>query len=165
MSQNLISVGLTPADYEEIDAALELLEKHFGKLIDLSVSERRGLSKMGDKSEAFCRQALRVLEQNRQVLPPTLDLAEAQRDLAHFDQLRQRAVRLQGLQGKMDDTLTALGSDVMSASLEGYALLRIVGEGSGLEALRQGMSARFSRRPAAAREAAPNTESAAKAVS
>ena len=165
MSQNLISVGLTPADYEEIDAALELLEKHFGKLIDLSVSERRGLSKMGDKSEAFCRQALRVLEQNRQVLPPTLDLAEAQRDLAHFDQLRQRAVRLQGLQGKMDDTLTALGSDVMSASLEGYALLRIVGEGSGLEALRQGMSARFSRRPAAAREAASNTEGAAKAVS
>ena len=146
MSQNLISVGLTTADYEEIDAALELLEKHFGKLIDLSVSERRGLSKMGDKSEAFCRQALRVLEQNRQVLPPTLDLAEAQRDLAHFDQLRQRAVRLQGLQGKMDDTLTALGSDVMSASLEGYALLRVVGQGSGLEALRQGMSARFARR-------------------
>jgi len=146
MSQNLISVGLTPADYEEIDAALELLEKHFGKLIDLSVSERRGLSKMGDKSEAFCRQALRVLEQNRQVLPPTLDLAEAQRDLQHLDALRARAVRLQGLQGKMDDTLTALGSDVMSASLEGYALLRVVGQGSGLEALRQGMSARFARR-------------------
>jgi len=164
MSQNLISVSLTDADYAEIDGALTVLESQFGKLINLSVNERRGLSKMGDKSEAFCRQALRVLDQNRHVLPPTLDLAEAQRDLSHFDQLRERAVRLQGLQGKMDDTLTALGSDVMSASLEGYALLRVVGEGSGLETLRQGMSARFSRRPAAAREADPNTQSAAKTV-
>lgn len=157
MSQNLISVSLTDADYAEIDGALTVLENQFGKLINLSVNERRGLSKMGDKSEAFCRQALRVLDQNRHVLPPTLDLAEAQRDLSHFDQLRERAVRLQGLQGKMDDTLTALGSDVMSASLEGYALLRVVGEGSGLESLRQGMSARFSRRPAGAREGAANT--------
>ena len=157
MSQNLISVSLTDADYAEIDGALTVLENQFGKLINLSINERRGLSKMGDKSEAFCRQALRVLDQNRHVLPPTLDLAEAQRDLSHFDQLRERAVRLQGLQGKMDDTLTALGSDVMSASLEGYALLRVVGEGSGLEALRQGMSARFSRRASGAREGAANT--------
>ncbi len=164
MSQNLISLNLTDADYAEIDAALDVLDSQFSKLINLSVNERRGLSKMGDKSEAFCRQALRVLDQNRHVLPPTLDLAEAQRDLAHFDQLQERAVRLQGLQGKMDDTLTALGSDVMSASLEGYALLRVVGEGSGLETLRQGMSARFARRPAGAREDAVNTPGATKTV-
>lgn len=152
MSQNLISVSLTDADYAEIDAALDVLDSQFGKLINLSANERRGLSKMGDKSEAFCRQALRVLDQNRHVLPPSLDLAEAQRDLLQMDALRQRAVRLQGLQGRMDDTLTALGSDVMSASLEGYALLRVVGEGSGLETLRQGMSARFSRRAPTVRE-------------
>ncbi|MBH1986256.1 MAG: hypothetical protein I8H76_02900 [Burkholderiales bacterium] len=48
--------------------------------------------------------------------------------------------------GKIDDTLTDLGSDVMNASLEGYALLRIVGEGSGLETLRNSMGARFARR-------------------
>ena len=164
MSQNLISVALTDADYAEIDGALTTLEIQFSKLINLSVSDRRGLSKMGEKSESFCRQALRVLDQNRQVLPPTLDLAEAQRDLQHLDALRERSVRLEGLIGKMDDTLTALGSDVMSASLEGYALLRVVGEGSGLEALRQGMSARFARRPAGAREATTNTPGTAKTV-
>lgn len=146
MSQNLISVALTDADYAEIDGALTTLEIQFSKLINLSVSDRRGLSKMGEKSEAFCRQALRVLDQNRQVLPPTFDLGETQRDFKHLDALRDRAVRLEMLTGKMDDTLTALGSDVMSASLEGYALLRMLGEGSGLEALRQGMSARFARR-------------------
>ena len=164
MSQNLISVGLTDADYAEIDGALTVLESQFDKLINLSVNERRGLSKMGDKSEAFCRQALRVLDQNRHVLPPTLDLAEAQRDLHHLDALRDRAVRLQGLQGKMDDTLTALGSDVMSASLEGYALLRMLGQGSGLETLRQGMSARFARRSPAAHDGVSNPAGTAKTV-
>nr|WP_315194284.1 hypothetical protein [uncultured Aquabacterium sp.] len=62
---------------------------------------------------------------------------KAQRDLAQFDLLRTRAVRLEVLMGKIDDTLTALGSDVMNASLKGYALLRSVGEGSGLETRRQ----------------------------
>ncbi|MBA2592108.1 MAG: hypothetical protein H0U97_07555 [Gammaproteobacteria bacterium] len=37
-------------------------------------------------------------------------------------------------------------SDVMSAALEGYALLKVSGKGAGLDALRQGMSARFTRR-------------------
>lgn len=60
----------------------------------------------------------------------------------------QRAARLQGLQGKTDDTLTALGSDIMSASLGGNALLRSLAEGPCLEALRQDMSARFSHRVA-----------------
>ena len=164
MPQNLISVTLTDADYAEIDGALTTLEKHFEQLIDLSANDRRSLSKMGDKSEAFCRQALRVLEQNRQLLPPSLDLAEAQRDLSHFDALRDRAVRLDMLVGRLDDTLIALGSDVMSASLEGYALLRLVGQGSGLEALRQGMAARFSRRSATPREPAANAPSTGKTV-
>lgn len=153
MSQNLISLSLSDADYADIDAALAVLERHFTALIDLSIAERRSLTKMGDKSEAFCRQALRVLDKNRHVLPPTLDLAEAQRDLAQLDALSSRAVRLDVLQGKVDDSLIALGSDIMSAALEGYALLRVVGAGSGLEQLRQDMSARFTRRSAATKEA------------
>jgi len=79
------------------------------------------------------------------VIPPSLDLAEAQRDLANLDALRSRSSRLRQLLGRLDDSETALGSDVMSASLEGYALLKVLGKGSGLEALRQDISARFAR--------------------
>ncbi len=39
-----------------------------------------------------------------------------------------------------------LGNDVMSAALEGYAMLKVSGKGAGLDALRQGMSARFTRK-------------------
>lgn len=145
MSQNRISLTLTDADYAEIDAALATLEAKLAPLVDLHLDERKSLTKMGDKSEAFCRQALTLLSQNRHLVPPNLDLAEAQRDLAGLDALRPRTSRLRQLLGKAEDSEMALGSDVMSASLEGYALLKVMGKGSGLEALRQGMSARFSR--------------------
>ena len=149
MSQNLISLTISDIDYAEIDTALSTLEAKWAGLIDLSTDERRSLSKMGDKSEAFCRQTLTVLTQNPQLVPASLDLAEAERDLVALDALRSRTNRLRQLLGRAEDTETALGSDVMSASLEGYALLKVLGKGSGLEALRKGTSARFARSPAA----------------
>ncbi|MBH1986257.1 MAG: hypothetical protein I8H76_02905 [Burkholderiales bacterium] len=72
-----------------------MLERHAVNLVNLSTADRRSLNKMDDKSETFCRQALRVLDQNHHVLPPTLYLAEAQRNLAQFDLLRTRAARLE----------------------------------------------------------------------
>ncbi len=87
-----------------------------------------------------------VLAQNTYPLLPSFDLAEAQNDLAHLDKIRPRAARLRRLLGKAEDGETALGSDAMSAALEGYALLKVSGKGAGLDALRQGMSARFTRK-------------------
>jgi hypothetical protein len=94
------------------------------------------------------------MAQNPQLLPASVDLAEAQRDLHALDVLRSRGARLRQLLGRLDDTETALGSDVMSASLEGYALLKVLGKGSGLEELRKGMSARFGRSTASAKNTA-----------
>ncbi len=148
MSQNLISLSISDADWAAVDEALTALESKLAGLINLSVDERRTLNKMGDKSESFCRQTLVVLGQNPQVVPPGLDLAEAQRDLIALDALRHRTTRLRLLLGRAEDSETALGSDLMNASLEGYALLKVMGKGSGLEALRKSMSARFSRSPA-----------------
>lgn len=149
MSQNLITLNISNDDYAAIDGALATLEAKLAGLIDLSTDERRSLSKMGDKSEAFCRQTLNVLAQNPQLVPASLDLAEAERDLASLDALRSRTTRLRQLLGRAEDTETALGSDVMSASLEGYALLKVLGKGSGLDALRKSMSARFARQGSA----------------
>ena len=46
----------------------------------------------------------------------------------------------------MADSEMALGSDLMVASLEGYALLKVAGRGEGLDALRQSLGARFDRK-------------------
>jgi hypothetical protein len=84
MAQNRITLDVTDQQYAEVDAALTTIENHLAGLTDLTQSERRGLLKMGDKSEAFCRQTLVVLAQNPSVVPPGLSLADAQDDLHHL---------------------------------------------------------------------------------
>jgi hypothetical protein len=121
MSQNLVSVSLSNEDLAALDAALSTVEQKLAGLLELSVEQRRTLNKMGDKSEAFCRQALILLTENRQILPPGLDLAEAEQDLRSLDQLRPRFARLRRLVANADDTEMALGSDILNFALDGYA--------------------------------------------
>ena len=146
MNQNLVSLALSNDDLVALDAALTTIEEKLTGLIELSVEQRRNLSKMGDKSEAFCRQALVLLADNRQIIPPELDLAEAEQDLRSLDLLRPRFARLQRLAANADDTEMALGSDILTFALDGYAVAKVLGKGAALEALKEAMSARFSRR-------------------
>lgn len=155
MTQNLMSLALSADDLNAVDAALATLEVRLAGLLALQPDDRRGLIKMGDKSEAFCRQALTILQQNPQVIPPSFDLAEARADLAAVDVLRPRLARLRRLTERAEDSEMALGSDVMTASLEGYALLKVAGRNQGLEGLRQGLSARFGKTAWRSEPAAP----------
>ena len=150
MSQNLISLTLTPAQLTAADAALTALEAALAGLIALDNTERSGLIRMGAKSEQFCRQTLSALSQNPQVVPASIDLAGAQADLQALDSLRPRFQRLQTLMERADGSEAALGSDIMSLSLEGYALLKVAGKNAGLEGLRKELSGRFNRTSAPA---------------
>lgn len=147
MSQNLISLDLTAEDVAALDTALASIEKLFANFIELTPEQRQKLPKMGDRSEAFCRQTLMVLDQNKQLIPPTFDLAESQGDMLAFDTLRPRIQRLRALLSKSEDTQLALGSDLMRASYDGYALAKVFGQGAALDTLKDAMSVRFSRRP------------------
>jgi hypothetical protein len=158
MSQNLLSLQFSPEQLAAIDAALASLESSLAGLIALTPDQRRALIKMGPKSEAFCRQTLTVLGQNTQVVPPSVNLTEAQADLATLDALRPRLARLERLTERANDTDAALGSDVMALALEGYALLKFAGKNQGLEGLRKDLSARFAR-SGGKPEAAPTTDS------
>lgn len=145
MSQNLLSLSFDDQQLARIDNALAALETELQGLISLTPDQRKSLYRMGPKSEAFCRQTLTVLGENPQVIPPSLDLADAQADLAVLDQLRPRLARLQRLSERWEDSQDALGSDVMSFALEGYALLKVSGRNQGLEGLRKALSTRFAR--------------------
>lgn len=153
--QNLISMTLSPSELQEVDAALETLRRVFAPMISLEAQQRRELTKMGGKSEAFCRQTLTVLAANPQIVPPNLGLAEAQADLAALDALRPRLLLLQQLTERAEDSVLALGSDLMQVALEGYSLLKVSGRSESLKGARQALSARFAR---GGREAAPAAE-------
>ena len=156
MSQNLIDLDLTPDSLAAITAAVTTLETQLGGLIALQADQRRNLTKMGDKSEAFCRQAVIAFGENPGVLPRNFDLEAFQRDLATLDALRPTMSRLERLHERMTDTHMALGSDLMTNALEGYAVLKVAGKGEGLDSLRRMLSARFNRsRAEAVEEAVP----------
>lgn len=149
MGQNLIALTLTDAQLTAADAALTALEGAFTGLVALNGDERIGLNRMGTKSEQFCRQTLNILGQNPQVIPASIKVADAQADLIALDRLRPRLQRLQKLVERAQDSEVALGSDVISLSLEGYALLKVAGKNQGLEALRKDLGSRFSKTRAA----------------
>ena len=145
VSQNLLSLTLTDEQIAAIDGALTALETATTGLIAMDNATRRQINKMGDKSEAFVRQTLLVLEQNPDVVPPGLGLAEAQADLHALDRLRPVLARLQRLSERATDSEMALGSDLMNVALEGYALLKVSGRNKGLEGASEALSARFAR--------------------
>ncbi|MDZ4056039.1 MAG: hypothetical protein U1D69_03590 [Polynucleobacter sp.] len=146
MSQNLVSLDTLHADLPEIDAALAVLEQKFSTFISLSADERQALHKMGDVTEPFCRQTISLLAQNPAVVPPSLDVEEAQRDLADIDALRPRIARLTKLLRLADDTEIALGSDVQVAASAGHKFLTLAGKGQGLETLLKNIPARRQKR-------------------
>lgn len=146
MTQNRISLRLTGEDVVAVEDAIATLEQRLTGLIGLTPDERRELTKMGDKSEAFCRQAVITLGKHPDVLPRNFDVDEYRADLAALDALRPLLARLQRVYDRMVDSEMALGSDLMVASLEGYAHLKVAGRGDGLDTLKDALGARFNRK-------------------
>lgn len=145
MSQNLVSLNLTDEQVAAAMAGLQQIEAALPGLIALESGERRGMLLMGPRSEPFARQALRVLEQNPGIVPPSLNLTEARTDLTALDKLTPVLERLRTLTARVDDTVTALGSDVMDVALEGYSQIKLSGGAHGLDELRRELAGRFAK--------------------
>lgn len=69
----------------------------------------------------------------------------AQQDLAAHDQLRPVQEVMQRLATRLDDTVAALGSDVMAAALEGYNHIKVAAAAQGLEEHRKELAMRWAR--------------------
>jgi hypothetical protein len=145
MSQNIISLTFTEAQITALDAALTELETQLSGCIALDLTKKRALKKMGEKSEAFCRQAMLLLSQNPELVPANVVAAGPVQDLAMLDRLRPRLARLTRLAERASDTDIALGSDVMVASLQVYGQLKLTGASEGLQSLRRDLGMRFAR--------------------
>ena len=81
------------------------------------------------------------------MLSTSFDLVAYRRDLATIDALRPRLARLSKLSQRGDDTQMAVGSDLMTNALEGYAVLKVTGNGQGVDELRKMLATRFARSP------------------
>lgn len=145
MSQDLVSLMFTDEELAALDAAIATVERFSQSFVSLTAEQVRSLSKMGDRSEPFCRIAPMVFRQYPNALPPSFDLAEMEHDIATFDALRPRALRLKQVMAKFDDTLLAVGSDIYDAARDGYKHMKAAGQSEGLEALRDAFPGRSPR--------------------
>jgi hypothetical protein len=154
MNQNLVTLNLSDEQFASIDTTLSELERQLASLVAITPANKRRVRKMGSRSEAFCRQVLRMLSENPQMVPGNLDLADAVADLQALDRFRPRLMRLMRLTERASDTNFGLGSDVMDFAAKGYGLLKLVGQSEGLDGLRRNLGAHFSRRAREEKQAA-----------
>jgi|GEM_PF-575435 len=143
-----------------IDQAMTDLEADLTALTGLCPADRRNLTKMGDKSEKFCRLAAAVFALNPDVMPRNFDQAAFARLLATLDALRPILARTSRLQQRLRDSEMLVRNQLMRGALDGYAVLKVSAQGKGMDSLRAMMSARFRRsrtRNNSASEAAPPT--------
>lgn len=146
MPQNLVSVAISNDEAAQLrDAVTQLVGALQPKTIALDNDARRELLKMGGKSEAFGRQVFTVLQQNRQLVPPSLGLDDAAQDWHTLDALRPLLADLEQLVERLRDTEMALRSDLMVFNYEGYALLKVVGKQQGLDGQLKDLGMRFQR--------------------
>lgn len=145
MSKNRISVSFPPDSVQRVREALAILETEFTALVSLSKDERRDLFRMGPKSQAFCTTALNVAEEHSGIMPRDFDIAAFRQDQDALDVLRPLAMRFDQLNQRMADTELLLGSDLMSAALEVYGLVKGSAKDKGLDQARQALSERFER--------------------
>lgn len=143
MSQNLVDIQIDSAMLAPLDAAIMQMENSLTNLVSLTPEQRRGLTKMGEKSEAFCRAALNVAQQHSGIMARDFDIDGFQRDLQALDLLRPRILRIAHLYQRVTDTEMALGSDLMAAALEVYGVLKVAGKGKGLDEARRNLGARW----------------------
>lgn len=72
---------------------------------------------MGDKSLAFVSNSVTAAQSNREILPAIFDVEELVRDYQLASALTELLISMQQLTEQVDDTLMAVGSEVMTSSL------------------------------------------------
>lgn len=117
---NQISALLTPAEYDAIRAAMDIIRQKLPFLVNLTDAERQVYAKMGDKTVAFVTKALEYAKYNPHLVPPYLNVAEFAKDMELIVQLRNILRPLLSLTEGLDDTLMLAGSESYAAALTFY---------------------------------------------
>jgi hypothetical protein len=143
--KNLVSATLTAEDQREVMNAIALIRSKLPFLLSTTPEERKALTKMGDKSQAFVSLALDLASQDPDFLPRSLDVEEMRKDVELFQQLRPILLLLTQLQELVDNTAMLVGSEAMTAALTIYNAAKTNGQDSGVDAIVEEMGQRFAK--------------------
>ncbi|MFN8595174.1 MAG: hypothetical protein U0559_03200 [Anaerolineae bacterium] len=146
MAENRTAATIAETDVAAILQAIDTIKSRLPFLIDLSPEERQALPKMGDKSQAFVRKALDLVQQDISFMPRSFEVEPMEQDVALFDSLQTVALALNRLTESVNDTLVVAGNEAYTAALVVYKSAKDNGRGGGLDGYLDEMGKRFARK-------------------
>ncbi len=147
MSENRVSAVLEQINLDEILTSLSNIESKLPFLLDLSADEKRELVKFGDRSVAFVKKSLELVNRTENFLPRSFDVDEFKKDVELYDKLYSILQPLRMLIEKIEDTHTLVGSEAYSAALLVYQQAKLSkGELGGLQSIIDDLGKRFIRK-------------------
>jgi hypothetical protein len=124
--ENLVSLAISENELAEIRKAIEILQKTLlPHLLELTISEKESMAKMGDKTVAFVTKATEHAEAQTKLVPAFIDIAELRKDLQAIEILRPIFNSLNQLAKGVDDTMTVAGSEAFMAALAFYQSTKV----------------------------------------
>lgn len=133
---------------DKADAALALIEQ-VGELLQglrtLKPGQRRSSPMMGPKSERYARGVILSLQQNTEIVPASVNITRAVADLESMDNLIPVLKAWQQMLEHLQDTVYALGSDIMVVANRGFQLMKVLGKAHGLEEITKELSYRHAK--------------------
>jgi len=156
---NPINGTLAPADHDAIMTAIGTIKQKLPFLIDLSKDQRKGLSKLGNKTHSFVKKALNVATLNPGVLPATFDVNQMRSHTELFEDLTPIKLAIDQLKKQLDDTVTGAGNQAYTAALDVYAVAKSRFGRAKLETAATELGQRFRGKKKAAAASASSTAS------
>jgi hypothetical protein len=122
---NLISVFFTDDEIARVDGALSEIESILkGKAVNLTPKQRQTYGRVAYEREVWVDKVNEHMQQDPQLVPSYIDMAEHAADLTAHRVLNPRIARLTAILQSMEDTNRLLGSDLYNNSLTYYRSLR-----------------------------------------
>ena len=144
--QNMVSGTLLPSDRDDILHKVSEIRSRLGFLVHLTPEEVKSLFKAANGYQPLLEKAYSVVENHSEILPGTFDKEEFRRDVELLHALKPVQEQVAQLSDALNDTMVALSSDVMTASLEIYSSMKLArGSVPGMDVLLSDMGSFFKR--------------------
>jgi hypothetical protein len=144
MSYQNVSYVMPQADIDAVKTAIATINSKMPFLISLTEEERKTLLKMGPKSVDFVQDSFTTTQNFPAIIPVSFNVAEYTKDATLLKILVDLQASIDSLADKVDDTLMAVGSEAMGASLDVYTYVQTSADKTpGLRSVADRLRARF----------------------
>jgi hypothetical protein len=144
MSYSNISYVMPQADIDAVKAAITTINSKMPFLVTLTEDERKTLFKLGPKSVDFVQDCASAVQAFPGIFPPSFNTSEFTKDAQLFKIMVDIFMSLDSLNEKLNDTMMAVGSEAMGASLHAYTYVQTAADTTpGLKSVAEKIGERF----------------------